>query len=199
MHTICCQPKPLYAIFIHHKNSIPFQVANNTLKKVLPPTSRVNFNATCKFQLPLFQFIRCQCYDQKPVDELIWHPIGWVDMPFHSAVGVCLMSGSVKGTAVSYYHRSLRGAIHRRQAVKPCAERLQLHQLLQGWFVSLTCPGKAQYRAVTLRNQERGRTEAEQAMCYLESRQSHHHLTVADNAHLFKFIISVCYAICGVG
>lgn len=98
------------------------------------------------------------------------------------------MSGSVKGTAVSYYHRSLQGAIHRRQAVKPCAERLQLFQMLQGWFVSLTYPGKAQRRAVTLYNQGRGRSHAEEAMCYLESLQSHHHFTVPDNTQLFKFI-----------
>lgn len=103
------------------------------------------------------------------------------------------MSDSVKGTTVSYYHSSLQGAIHSRQAVKPRAEHLQLLQLLQRWFVSLSCPWKAQCRTVTHRNQQRGWTEAEsEAMCYLEAPERRHNSQ--DDARLFKFIISVMWS-----
>lgn len=42
--------------------------------------------------------------------------------------------------------------------------------------------------AVTLYNQGRGRSHAEEAMCYPESPQCHHRFTAPDNTHLFKFI-----------
>lgn len=81
-------------------------------------------------------------------------------MPFPSAVGMCLMSGCVKGTAVSYFHGSLQGAIHRRQAVKPRAAHLQL---ASGVICKSHLSGES---TATLYNRERGGTEAEEALRY---------------------------------